>query len=145
MKVKTKVPFFWNFKKKKKKELFLWKLNYSGKTLWRRPLKKKGSEEFTTYCKAVSHSVVSNSLHPCGLPGASLHGFLQAKILEWVAIPFSRGSFSPRDWTRVSCIAGRFFTVWASRKTLTVMGVVYLRKSNSVDLLKRWPWCKVND
>ena len=37
---------------------------------------------------------------------------LQARILEWVAIPFSRGSFGPRDQTHVSCIAGRFFTVW---------------------------------
>ena len=37
-------------------------------------------------------------------------------ILEWVAIPFSTGSSQPRDKTRVSCIAGRFFTVWATRK-----------------------------
>ena len=45
----------------------------------------------------------------------SVHGILQARILEWVAIPFSRGSSWPRDWTRVSCIAGRFFTSWATR------------------------------
>ena len=44
------------------------------------------------------------------LPGSSVHGILQAGILEWVAIPFSRGSSRPRDWTQVSCIAGRFFT-----------------------------------
>ena len=44
--------------------------------------------------KSVSHSVVSYSLHPkdCSLPGSSVHGILQARILEWVAIPFSRGS-----------------------------------------------------
>ena len=47
----------------------------------------------------------------CGLPGSSVHGILQARILEWIAIPFSRGSFWPRDRTRVSCIAGRFFTI----------------------------------
>ena len=47
----------------------------------------------------------------------SVHGILQAKILEWVAISFFRGSFQPRDQTNVSCIAGRFFTVWATRKT----------------------------
>ena len=39
----------------------------------------------------------------------SVHGILQARILEWVAIPFSRGSFQARDQTKVSCIAGRFF------------------------------------
>ena len=42
-------------------------------------------------------------------PGSSLHVLLQARILEWVAIPFSRGTSSPRDCTQVSCIAGRFF------------------------------------
>ena len=43
-------------------------------------------------------------------------GILQARILEWVAIPFFRGSSQPRDWTRVSGIAGRFFTIWATRE-----------------------------
>ena len=43
-------------------------------------------------------------------------GILQARILEWVAIPSSRGSFPPRDWTKVSHIAGRFFTAWATRE-----------------------------
>ena len=41
---------------------------------------------------------------------------LQARILELVPIPFSRGSLQPRDWTQISCIAGWFFTIWASRK-----------------------------
>ena len=43
-------------------------------------------------------------------PGASVHGILQAKILEWVAISFSRGSSRPRDRAQVSCTAGNFFT-----------------------------------
>ena len=43
----------------------------------------------------------------------TVHGILQARILEWVAVPFSRGSSWPRDRTGVSCIAGRFFTSWA--------------------------------
>ena len=43
----------------------------------------------------------------------TVHGILQARILEWVAFPLSRGSFQPRDRTQVSCIAGRFFTSWA--------------------------------
>ena len=45
-----------------------------------------------------------------------VHGLLQARILEWVSFPFSRGSSQPRDRTRVSCIAGGFFTSWATRK-----------------------------
>ena len=44
-------------------------------------------------------------------PGSSVHGLLQARILEWVAIPFSRGSSRLRDRTQVSCTAGRFFTI----------------------------------
>ena len=47
----------------------------------------------------------------CNLPGSSVHGILQARVLEWVAISFSRTSSEPRDWIRVSCIAGRFFTL----------------------------------
>ena len=45
------------------------------------------------------------------MPGSSVHGILQARILEWVAIPFSRESSPPRDQLRVSCIAGGCFTV----------------------------------
>ena len=52
----------------------------------------------------------------CSRPGSSVHGILQARILEWVAILFSRGSSLPRDWTHVSRIAGRFFTVWVTRE-----------------------------
>ena len=52
----------------------------------------------------------------CSLPGSSAHGILQARILEWVAIPFSRGSSWPRDWTRVSYITSRFSTTWATRE-----------------------------
>ena len=47
-----------------------------------------------------------------------VHGILQARILEWVAFPFSRGSSQPRDWTQVSRIEGRFFTIWATREAL---------------------------
>ena len=49
-------------------------------------------------------------------PDSSLHGILQARILEWVAIPFSRGSSQPRDQTQVFCITSRFFTIWATRE-----------------------------
>ena len=51
----------------------------------------------------------------CSLPGSSVHGILQARILEWIAIPYSRGSSQPKDQTQVSYIAGRFFTIRATR------------------------------
>ena len=54
----------------------------------------------------------------CSLPGSSVHGVLQANILEWVAIYSSRGSSWPKDWIHVSCFAREFFTVWATRKAL---------------------------
>ena len=51
----------------------------------------------------------------CSLPGSSVHGILQVRILESVAIPFSRGFSHSRDQTQVCCIAGSFFTIWATR------------------------------
>ena len=57
-------------------------------------------------------------LTDCSPPGSSVHGILQARILKWVAIPFSRGSSQPRGWTWISCIAGRFFTIWATKTFL---------------------------
>ena len=56
----------------------------------------------------------------CSPPGSSIHGILQVRILEWVAIPFSRGPSRPRDQTWVSHIAGRLFTLWASQMVLVV-------------------------
>ena len=60
-------------------------------------------------------SVVSDSLwhHRLSPPGSSVHGILQARILQWEAIPFSRGSSWPRDQIHVSCNARGFFTIWA--------------------------------
>ena len=52
----------------------------------------------------------------CSLPGFSVHGVFQARVLEWVAISFSRGSSCPRDPTQVFCIAGRRFTLWATKE-----------------------------
>ena len=63
--------------------------------------------------KKVTHSVVS---HLCNPMDYTVHGTLQPKILEWVAILFSRGSSHPRNQTLVSCITGRFFTMWATRE-----------------------------
>ena len=54
----------------------------------------------------------------CSPPGFFDHGLLQARILEWIAMPSCRGSSWPRDWTWVSWIAGRFFIIWATREAL---------------------------
>ena len=59
-------------------------------------------------------------------PGSSIHGILQARILEWVAIPFSRGSSWPRDRTWVSCIAGWFLTIWATKRRLNTKELMLL-------------------
>ena len=75
----------------------------------------------TILYSSVSHSVMSDSATPwtvaCQVP--LFMGFFQARILEWLAIPFSRGSSWPRDHTPVSRIAGGFFTVWATREFIT--------------------------
>ena len=52
----------------------------------------------------------------CSPPGSPVHGDSQARILEWVSKPSSKGSPQPRDWTQVSHIAGRFFTIWVIRE-----------------------------
>ena len=64
---------------------------------------------------AQSCLTLCNPMH-CSPPGSSVHGILQARILEWVAIPFSRGSSRSRDQTQVSFIVDRFFTIWATRE-----------------------------
>ena len=62
---------------------------------------------------------MSDSVQPmdCSPPGSSVPGILQARILEWAAMPFSRGSFWPRNRTWVSCTAGRLFTIWGYSNT----------------------------
>ena len=69
----------------------------------------------------------------CSPPGSSVHGNLQARILEWVANPFSRGSSRPSDWTCVSCIAGRFFTTWATREAPFSHTVMYTSQCYSLN------------
>ena len=83
--------------------------------------------------ESVSNLVVSDSLQPhdCSPPGSSLHGILQARILERVAIPFSRGSSQPRDRTRVSWTAGGFFAFSATREALYEGMVLQLEGTGS--------------
>ena len=69
------------------------------------------------YLRVFSCSLMPGWLFVTPCPsGSSVHAILQTRILEWVAIPFPRGSPRPRDQTQVSCIASRFFTVWATRE-----------------------------
>ena len=63
------------------------------------------AQSCSTLCDTMDYS----------LPGSSIQGIFQARILEWVAISFLRRSSQPRDWTCISCIVGRGFTIWATR------------------------------
>ena len=74
----------------------------------------------------------------CNLPGSSIHGILQARILGWVAICFSRGSSWSRGWTWISCIMGRLFMAWATRQS-TLGKVKNSRKGVTVwSVVKHW-------
>ena len=89
--------------------------------------------------ESESRSVVSHSLWPQRLysPWTPL-----GQILEWVAFPFSRGSFQPRKWTGVSCIAGGFFTNWAIRKARYRLGSVQFSSVQSLSCFRLFatPW-----
>ena len=84
------------------------------------------------WCLTLHYSV------DCSLPGSSVHGILQARTLEWVAIPFSRGSSWPRNRTWVSCIAGRFFTDWATRESCSFLNIHPHVFTSSDDFSIQW-------
>ena len=69
----------------------------------------------------LSHVQLFCDFVDCSPPGSYVHG-------EWVVISFSRGSSQPRDQTWVSCIAGRFFTIWATSEALLSTGIVSILK-----------------
>ena len=71
--------------------------------------------------------VIQSCLTFCDPMDYTVHGILQARIVEWVAFPFPRGSSQPKDGTQVSCIAGRFFTSRATKETplYQVMGSIH--------------------
>ena len=80
------------------------------------------------FCFKIKVTVLVAQLCPifcdpvdCSPPDSYVHGTLQARILKWVAVQFSRGSSWPKDQTWVSCIAGRFFTIWATREALILL------------------------
>ena len=108
---------------------------------WDSPGKNTGVGcHFLLQCRTVkSESEVSQSCPTlsdpmdCSLPGSSLHGILQARILKWVAISFSRLSSWPRDRTQVSHVAGRRFNLWVTREAFHAkMGTI--KDRNSMDL-----------
>ena len=77
------------------------------------PSKERSKEtEFAQLCPILCDPM------DCSLPGSSVHGIFQARILEWVAVSFSRRSSRPRDGTQVSRTVGRRFTVWATFRPL---------------------------
>jgi len=86
----------------------------------------------------VSHPVVFDPMRSIDYspPGCSVHGIFQARLLEWVAIFSSRGSFQPKDWTWVSCVSyitDRFFTRWAIREA-----TIYLYSQSLIYLYHRY-------
>ena len=89
---------------------------------------------FEFVCVLVAQSCLT-LCNPIGysLPGSSIHGILQARILEWVVIPFSGGSSQPRTQTKVSCIAGRFFTVLATELVKVKVAQSWLTLCDSID------------
>ena len=97
-------------------------------------------------CYLLSHIRLCEPMG-CSLPGFSVRGILQARVLQWSAIPFSRGSSWPRDWTQVYCIAGRHSTHWASREALKDMLITQKLKENtsfgSQDGMGEGLWCNL--
>ena len=96
---------------------------------------------------AVSLGVLVTQLCPtlcdpmdCSLPGSSVHGILQERILEWVVIPFSRGFLWPRDRTQVFHIAGRFFTIWATREAQSLKKKKKKKKNKKTNFAKGEDW-----
>ena len=80
----------------------------------------------------VTKSHPTHNSMDCSLPGFSVNGDLQARILEWGAIFFYRVSSQSRNWTQVSCITGRFFTNWAMREAQYII--------LNFPLFKLFPW-----
>ena len=99
---------------------------------------------------AQSCPTLCDPIH-CSPPGSSVHGLLQARIVEWVPFPFFRRYSQLREWTWVSCIAGRFFTMWATREYRYKWCVLFLLyfSSNLFSMFTTWllrladPWCNV--
>ena len=110
---------------------------YGGKATW-------GHIEKATICKPGEwkwKKVKVAQLCPtlCDPMDYTVHGILHTRVLEWVAFPFSRGSSRPKDWTQVPCIAGGFFTIWATREAHSHPSIsLQVLKTNDVGQLSLW-------
>ena len=114
--MKTRIPFYSMITIISKHTDFGWKQDYALSSRYS-PMNwliryYESESEVSQSCPTICDPM------DCGLPGSSVHWILQARILEWVAISFSRGSSRPRNRTQVSRIAGRRFNLWATRKPL---------------------------
>ena len=105
--------------------LFMWIRTHVGicmyDYIYSLKIKNSFSKNLTFAMPAAAAKLLQLCLTLCdpkdySLPGSSVYGIFQAKVLEWVAISFSRGSSRPGDWTQVSHIVGRCFTLWATRE-----------------------------
>ena len=97
------------------------------------------SSVYTVVCTSMKVKVTQKCPAVFDPIDYTVHGFLQARILEWVAFPFSGGSFLPRDRTQVSCIAGGFFTSWATGEaqvgSLSLLQQIFLTQESNQGLL----------
>ena len=100
----------------KGKQIGHWKINSPGR--W-----SEVAQSCLTLCNPID----------CSLPDYSVHGIFQGRVLEWVAICFSRGSSPPRNQTRISCLVGRRFTVWAIRLVGAQYATGYQWRNNSTN------------
>ena len=97
---------------------------------WRVTLRKGQPHTNLTALTVLACSVTQSCLTlcdpvDCSPSGSSVRGVFPARILGWIAIPFSRGSSWPRDRSRVSCFAGGFFPIWATREAACNVLIVY--------------------
>ena len=100
---------------------------------------------YVTFHNKMKVKVSQLCLTLCNSMDCTVHGNLQARILEWGAIPFSRRSSKPRDRTQVSCIASRFFTSWATRETVQLKDRLFSNWCISFkNIPKDVPVCWVN-
>ena len=93
-----------------------------------------GTPYMCVLCLITQSGLTMRDVMDCSLPGFPVHGIPQARILEWVTIPFSRASSRPRDQTQVSCIWGEFFTKEATRNPI--------QDSNCQEPLPSYSWGK---
>ena len=98
-----------------------------------------GSITLASVCCKMKVQVAQLCPTLCDPMDYTVPGILQARILEWVAFPFSRGFSQPRNQTRVSCIAGRFFTSWATRDKMCLQAPIpSMNLSLLTQMWKKW-------